>query len=85
MSAEPELGLVYIPTNSATINYHGGHRPGDNLYAASLIALDVETDERLASVEIPGVTRYGMSSWMHAGRQYVTVQLQDGLVPLALP
>ena len=46
MSADPELGLVYIPTNSATIDYYGGHRPGDNLFAASLIALDAETGER---------------------------------------
>jgi len=46
MSADPELGLVYIPTNSATIDYWGGFRPGDNLFAASLIALDVETGER---------------------------------------
>ena len=46
MSADPELGLVYVPTNSATIDYWGGFRPGDNLFAASLIALDVETGER---------------------------------------
>ena len=46
MSADPDLGLVYIPTNSATIDYYGGHRPGDNLFAASLIALDAETGER---------------------------------------
>ncbi len=46
MSADPELGLVYIPTNSATIDYYGGFRPGNNLFAASLIALDVETGER---------------------------------------
>ena len=46
MSSDPELGLVYIPTNSATIDYYGGHRPGDNLFAASLIALDAETGER---------------------------------------
>jgi len=46
MSADPELGLVYIPTNSATIDYFGGHRPGDNLFAASLIALDARTGER---------------------------------------
>ena len=46
MSADPELGLVYVPTNSATIDYYGGHRPGDNLFAASLIALEAETGER---------------------------------------
>ena len=32
MSADPELGLVYIPTNGATIDYYGGFRPGDNLF-----------------------------------------------------
>ena len=46
MSADPELGLVYIPTNSATVDFYGGFRPGDNLFAASLIALDVKTGER---------------------------------------
>jgi quinoprotein glucose dehydrogenase len=47
MAADPELGIVYIPTNGATIDYYGGHRPGDNLYGTSLIALDVETGERV--------------------------------------
>jgi len=46
MSADPELGLVYIPTNGATIDYYGGFRPGDNLFSTSLIALDVKTGER---------------------------------------
>jgi len=47
MSADPERGIVYIPTNPATIDYYGGHRPGDNLFGTSLIALDVETGERV--------------------------------------
>ncbi len=46
MSADPELGLVYIPTNGATMDYYGGFRPGDNLFSTSLIALDVKTGER---------------------------------------
>ncbi len=46
MSADPANNLVYIPTNSATIDYYGGFRPGDNLYAASIIALDTRTGER---------------------------------------
>jgi len=46
MSADPELGLVYIPTNPPTIDYYGGHRPGDGLFGTSLIALDVRTGER---------------------------------------
>ena len=46
MSADPELGLVYIPTNGPTIDFYGGFHPGDNLYGTSLIALDVQTGER---------------------------------------
>jgi len=46
LSADPELGLVYIPTNGATQDYYGGFRPGDNLFSSSLIALDVQTGER---------------------------------------
>jgi len=46
LSADPEAGLVYIPTKGTTIDYYGGHHPGDNLFGTSLIALDVETGER---------------------------------------
>ena len=46
LSADPENDLVYIPTNSATIDYYGGFRPGDNLFAASIIALNASTGER---------------------------------------
>lgn len=47
ISADPEAGIVYIPTNGATIDYYGGFRPGDNLFSTSLIALDVRTGERV--------------------------------------
>jgi len=46
MSADPERGLVYIPTNPPTIDFYGGFRPGDNLFGTSVIALDVQTGER---------------------------------------
>jgi len=46
LSADPDNDLVYIPTNSATIDYYGGFRPGDNLYGASIIALNASTGER---------------------------------------
>jgi len=46
MSADPELGLVYIPTKGGVLDYYGGFRPGDNLFGNSIIALDVETGER---------------------------------------
>jgi quinoprotein glucose dehydrogenase len=47
LSADPGRGIVYVPTNSATQDMYGGFRPGDNLFAASLIALDVKTGKRL--------------------------------------
>jgi quinoprotein glucose dehydrogenase len=46
MSADPELGLVYLPVESATGDRYGGDRPGDNLYSSSLVAVDVQTGER---------------------------------------
>jgi quinoprotein glucose dehydrogenase len=46
LSADEELGLVYVPTNGATQDYYGGFRPGDNLFSTSLIALDIATGER---------------------------------------
>ncbi|MCY3690309.1 MAG: PQQ-binding-like beta-propeller repeat protein [Gammaproteobacteria bacterium] len=47
LSADDELGMVYVPLGSPTSAYYGGHRPGDNLYANSLLALDAETGERI--------------------------------------
>ena len=46
ISADLDLGLVYVPTNGVTIDYYGGHHPGDNLYGTSLIAIHARTGER---------------------------------------
>jgi quinoprotein glucose dehydrogenase len=45
-SADPDLGLVYIPVGMPLSDEYGGHRPGDNLYGNSLVALDVKTGKR---------------------------------------
>jgi len=45
LAADTELGLVYVPTGSASPDFYGGEREGDNLYANSLVALDAETGE----------------------------------------
>ena len=47
MSADPELGHVYLPVEAPTSDYYGGHRPGDNLYGQSLVCLDASTGERI--------------------------------------
>jgi quinoprotein glucose dehydrogenase len=46
MSADPELGLVYLPVELPTGDYYGGHRPGAGLFGESLVALDVKTGKR---------------------------------------
>ncbi|MEX2497042.1 MAG: PQQ-binding-like beta-propeller repeat protein [Woeseia sp.] len=47
LSADQERGIVYVPTNGATLDFYGGFRPGDNLFSTSLIALDVKTGKRV--------------------------------------
>lgn len=47
MSADDELGIVYLPVGTPTNDWYGGKRPGDNLFAESLVALDVHTGERI--------------------------------------
>ena len=47
LSADLERGIVYIPTNAPTIDYYGGFRPGNNLFGTSIIALDVQTGQRV--------------------------------------
>ncbi len=46
-SVDDELGYIYLPTGTPTGDYYGGHRLGDNLFAESLVALDIETGQRM--------------------------------------
>ena len=47
MSADEELGYVYLPTSTPTNDYYGGHRPGDNLFAESIVCVDAKTGKRV--------------------------------------
>lgn len=47
MSADEELGLVYLPTGTPTNDWYGGHRLGDNLFAESIVALEAATGRRV--------------------------------------
>ena len=47
MSADEELGYVYLPVSTPTNDYYGGHRPGDGLYGESLVCLDVTTGKKV--------------------------------------
>lgn len=46
MAIDEELGMVYLPVETPTSDFYGGHRPGNNLFAESLVALDIKTGRR---------------------------------------
>ena len=46
-TADPELGYAYLPLSTPGSDYYGGHRPGDNLFAESLVCIDASTGERI--------------------------------------
>jgi quinoprotein glucose dehydrogenase len=45
MSADAELGLVYLPFGTPTNDWYGGHRKGDNLFAESIVCVKAATGE----------------------------------------
>jgi quinoprotein glucose dehydrogenase len=45
VTADEQLGLVYLPVESPTGDYYGGHRPGNNLYGESLVCVDLKTGQ----------------------------------------
>ena len=47
MAVDEELGYVYLPTGTPSNDWYGGMRPGNNLFAESIVAVDVETGERV--------------------------------------
>src|SRR6185369_10683199 len=46
MSVDEQLGLAYLPVESATGDYFGGPRPGNGLFGETLVAVDLETGKR---------------------------------------
>ncbi len=47
VTGDPELGMFYIGVEGATSDYYGGYRPGNNLYANSVLALNAKTGKRV--------------------------------------
>ena len=47
MSADEELGYVYLPVSTPTNDYYGGHRPGDGVYGDSLVCLEAATGKKI--------------------------------------
>ena len=60
ISADLELGIVYLPTEMPTNDYYGGHRHGDNLFSDSIVAVDIDSGERLWHYQ---VIRHDVWDW----------------------
>jgi glucose dehydrogenase len=74
MSADDELGLVYVPTGNATPDYFGGHRTEVmDRFASSIVAIDAKT----------GLTRWHFQTTHHDIWDY-DVPSQPTLVDLTL-
>jgi len=47
LAGDETLGYVYVPIEGATGDFYGGHRPGNNLFADTLLCLDAKTGKRI--------------------------------------
>ena len=47
ITVDEDLGLVYLPVETPTIDEYGGNRPGNNLFSSSLVCLDVRTGKMI--------------------------------------
>jgi len=47
MSADDDLGYVYLPFSTPANDWYGGQRPGDGLFGESLVCLDARTGKRI--------------------------------------
>lgn len=60
MSADPELGYVYLPVETPTGDFYGGHRPGNDLFDESLVCVDARTGKRVWHFQI---IHHGIWDW----------------------
>jgi quinoprotein glucose dehydrogenase len=47
MSGDEKLGMVFVPVSTPSNDWYGGKRPGANLFADSIVALDARTGRRV--------------------------------------
>ena len=62
ITVDEEAGLVYLPVESPTSDFYGGHRPGNNLYGESLVCVDLKTGQRKWHFQISCITRSGTTT-----------------------
>jgi len=60
MSADPKLGYVYLPVETPTGDFYGGHRPGDDLFDESLVCVNARTGQRVWHYQL---IHHGIWDW----------------------
>src|SRR5438552_3529886 len=65
ITVDEDAGLVFLPVESPTSDYYGGHRPGDNLFGESLVAVDLKTGVRKWYFQVVHhpIWDYDLSCW----------------------
>ena len=75
MTADEDLGYVYIPLTSPTASAWGVWRPGDNLFADSLVALDAKTGKRVWHFQ---TVHHNLWEWENVGPPMLVDITVDG-------
>jgi quinoprotein glucose dehydrogenase len=52
LAADPERDMVFVPTGSASPDFYGGERPGNNGYANSVVAIRASTGQVLWAFQV---------------------------------
>jgi quinoprotein glucose dehydrogenase len=60
LSADEELGYVYVPVETPTGDFYGGHRLGNNLFGESLVCIDARTGRRVWHFQL---VHHGVWDW----------------------
>ena len=60
MTADPALGYVYLPVETPTGDFYGGHRPGNDLFDESLVCVDARTGKRVWHYQL---IHHGIWDW----------------------
>ena len=80
MSLDEKRGIVYIPTGAPTYDFYGADRPGNNLFADSLLALDARTGKLVWYYQLIHHDLWDYDST--AAPQLLTVQQNGEQVPV---
>ena len=79
MSADEELGYVYLPVTSPTFNFAGGFRGGDNLFSNSIVCLNAKTGERVWHFQ---TIRHDVWDWdLPAAPNLIDIEVDGRTIP----